>query len=234
LEDHLDRFFESAKSIGLKVPETRDRIRKKIKKALTESGKKEAFIRLTCVDKKIFVFVTERTHPPEIYQKGVALRTSAVRRNSSSAEYPEAKSTAFLNQVLAALEPSPPGNYETHFLSQQGYLTEAKIGNIFIVKNGVILTPPPYGLLNGVTRRFVIKCARFGKLFVEERPLMRADVFNADEAFLTNTSWEILPVRELDGRAIGKALPGPVTRKLQRLFRRGVKREISKERNVKN
>lgn len=227
LEKHLERFFESAKTLGVRIPETREKIRRRLERALKESGKKEAFVRLTLVDGQIFVVVSERIHPPELYRKGVSLKTAAIRRNLSQAAFPEAKSTFFLNQVLATLEPAPPGNYEILFLNPQGFLTEVRIGNIFIVKKGRILTPPPHGILDGVTRRFVIECARLGKIPVEERPLTRHDLFNAEEAFLTNTSWEILPIREVDGRKIGSTLSGPLTRKLKLLFRKGVQKEAS-------
>lgn len=226
-EEHLDRFFESAKSLGLKIPKTRKEIRRELERALRESGPRDAFLRLTLVGGEIFILVTERIHPAEIYKLGVSLKTSPVRRNPSPQGFPEAKSTSCLNQILGTLDPQPTGNYEILFLSHEGYLTEARIGNLFMVANGILSTPPPPGLLNGVTRRFVIECARLGKIPVEEKPLMRHDLFNAAEAFLTNTSWEILPIREVDGRKIGESLPGPVTKKLQAVFRREVKREIS-------
>ena len=234
LEEHLDRFFESAKTVGLKVPETREAIRKRLKRALAESGKKGAFVRLTLVGKELFVVVGERSHPPELYQKGIALKTTAVTRNTSPSSFPEAKTTSgCLNQVLASLDPVPAGTYEILFLNHEGYLMEVRIGNFFMVKNGALFTPAPRGLLDGVTRRFVIKCARLGKIPVEERPLTRHDLFNAEEAFLTNTSWEILPIREVDGRSIGERIPGPVTRELQALFRKEVRREI-RNKNGKN
>ena len=248
LEEHLDRFFESAKTVGLEILETRAEIRRRIEKTLLNSKQKEAFLRLTWVgapppfDHELFIIVTKRSHPPEIYKKGVQLKTATVRRNASHQTFPEAKSTACLNQVLATLEPSPPGNYETLFLNSDGYLTEARIGNLFIVKAEVgathasplLLTPPAHGLLNGVTRRFVIECARLGRIPVEENPLMRHDLFNADEAFLTNTSWEILPIREVDGRTIGAEIPGPVTKRLQILFQKGIQREIQNQKETRN
>lgn len=233
--EHLERFFESAKTLGLKVPKTREEIAVDLKKALNKSGKKDAFVRLTLMGTPAFlsIIVIERKHPHEIYQKGVSLRTAVVRRNSSNSTFPEAKSTDCMNQVLATLEPAPSGNYEILFLNAEGYLTEARIGNLFMVTaqqspKGVsrLITPPPNGLLNGVTRRFVIECARRGKIPVEERPLTRHELFNAGEAFLTNTSWEILPIREVDGRKIGDAVPGGVTKKLQRIFKEQVQKEI--------
>lgn len=235
-EDHLDRFFESAHTLGLKVPETREAIRRRLKKALTDSKIKDAFVRLTLAGKEIFLIVGERKHADEVYQEGVSLKTTVVRRNLSQSTFPEAKSTTgCVNQVLASLDPNPEGNYEILFLDSAGYLTEARIGNFFIVKDHSLYTPPAVGLLNGVTRRFVIECAHAGKIPFEEKPLMRHDLFNAEEAFLTNTSWEILPIREVDGRRIGKEIPGPVTKKLKTLFRIGVHREIKNKINhVKN
>ena len=261
LEEHLNRFFESAKTLGLTVPLRRPELIQKIEKEILASGKKEAFVRLTLMNgvgaplvgahsqdegqapglPLLSIIVAERTHPPEIYREGVVLKTSAVRRSPSQAAFPEAKSTACLNQVLAALDPMPARTYEILFLNQEGYLTEVRIGNFFIVTRGgahcnapLLITPPPLGLLNGVPRRFVIECARLGKIPVEERPLMRHELFNAEEAFLTNTSWEVLPIREVDGRRIGKKFPGPVTQKLQLLFHEGVRREMRKVRHGKS
>lgn len=235
LEEHLNRFFESARSLGLTLPESRARLKKRLTKALRESGEKEAFLRLSLADEKLFVIVTKRKHPEEIYRRGVRLRTSAVKRSPSQAGFPEAKSSSCLNQILGTIEPAAPGTYEVLFLDREGYLTEARIGNLFIVSKGALFTPPPHGLLNGVTRRFVIKCARLGRIPVEERPLTRHELFNSEEAFLTNTSWEILPVREADGRKIGSEIPGRVTRRLQTLFRQEAEQEIRRaKQNAEN
>lgn len=234
LEEHLNRFFESAKTLGLKMPASRGEIRKRLWKSLEESSAKDAFIRLTLVGKEILVMVTQKKHPSRIYQGGVVVKTAPFHSPHPRAAFPEAKSNHYLKQIMATLDPEPEGNFEILFLSHEGYLTEARIGNFFIVKKGALLTPPGRGLLDGVTRRFVIKCAGLGKIPCEEIPLTRHDLFNADEAFLTNTSWEILPIREADGRKIGTRLPGPVTERLQRLFRREVQREIQKAKRGKD
>ena len=113
VEEHLDRFFESAKTLGLEIPETREAIRRRLKKALADSRKKDVFIRLTLVSKEIFLIVGERKHSHRLYQQGVSLKTTVVRRNLSQAIFPEAKSTAgCVNQVLASLDPDPEENYE--------------------------------------------------------------------------------------------------------------------------
>ena len=233
--EHIDRFLDSVKTAGLENLNF-DLLKKELDSALKACyndypslKKDDVFIRLTAwpyggeYHGKIIIVITQRKHPPEIYKTGVILRTSSVRRSLSHASPPQAKTTAYQNPLLATLDPS--NGYEWVFLDQSGYITEVRIGNLFIVKNRRIFTPPTTGILNGVTRRFVLECARTAKVPVKEIPLTRHEIFNADEAFLTNTSWEILPVRELDGRKVGcetRGFPGPITRKLQTIFKKKV------------
>lgn len=255
LEEHLDRLFESAKTSGFSSQErsqkkgqspkgtvpTRKQLRKELELGLQafkreEPGiKEDLFLRLTLGRAGIFLLIGKRVHAPELYRRGVALKTSPVKRSLSNASFPEVKTSSYQNAVLASLEPAGAGTYEWLFLDRNGFVTEVRIGNIFIVKNGgaglvpgrkgrpqgspLLVTPPTIGILNGVTRRFVIKCALALQLEVKEVPLTRHEIYNADEAFLTNTSWEILPVRELDSRQIGTRIPGPVTLKLMRKFK---------------
>lgn len=230
-EEHLRRFVESAKTVGLKTPDL-NKVSKELLLALAafqkgnQSHKKEdVFIRLTLWRDNIFVVISQRRHPESIYKKGVCLRTSPVKRSHSNASPPEVKTSAYQNAVLASLEPLQGEVYEWVFLDPNGLVTEVRIGNLFIVAQGGFSTPPTVGILNGVTRRFVIDCAREIKIPVKEIPLTRHDIFSAEEAFLTNTSWEILPVRELDGRRIGKRIPGPLCQKLQKVFKQKVFKE---------
>ena len=237
LGDHLRRFVESAKTAGLPLPVSLQDLSGELQLALTtfyqkekQSRKREdVFIRLTLWRDKVFVLIGKRNHPQSIYKEGVCLRTSPVKRSHSNASAPEVKTTAYQNAVLASLEPSEEKIYEWVFLNPNGFVTEVRIGNFFIVKEGELLTPPTVGILNGVTRRFVIDCARELRIPVQETPLTRHDIFNAEEAFLTNTSWEILPVCELDGRRIGGRIPGPVSLKLQRTFKQKVSSECLKK-----
>ncbi len=227
--DHLARLLESAKTSGfsfpISIPRLREELRLAVRAFLKETKAKDVFIRLTLWQNKIFVMAGERSHSTALYERGVALRTSPVRRTHTNATAPEAKTSDYQNALLATLEPSSAETYEWLFLDQNGFVTEVRIGNLFILKNGVLLTPPARGILNGVTRRFVIECAPQAGMKVEETPLTRHEVFNADEAFLTNTSWEILPVRELDSRRVGQKVPGPGTQKLHRIFREKIQKE---------
>lgn len=231
LKDHLKRFRESAQTVGVKDQINFRKIEQDLLKTLKvlnaqkEAQGKDYFFRVTWWQSGIYVMAGERRHPNNLYRKGVALKTSPVRRSPQHAVPAGAKTTDYVNALMATLEPNPDSVYEWVFLDAQGFMTEVRIGNFFMIKDGRLLTPPALSLLNGVTRRFVIECAQDLKIPVREIPITRHEVYNADEAFLTNTSWEILPVRELDCRKIGTLLPGRMTQQLQQTFKNKVLRE---------
>lgn len=230
-EDHMRRLLESAKTSGYAFNFKVEQIIKDLKKSLKHYGKKEAFVRLTLYEDKAFVMIGERKHSEKLYKKGVVLQTSPVKRTHSNAAAPEAKTSAYQNSLMAGLEVRAPGVYEWLFLDQEGYVAEVRIGNIFIINSKQkrqkpeLVTPPLQGILNGVTRRVVIECASSAGMRFAERPLTRHDIFCASEVFLTNTSWEILPVQCLDGRKIGNQIPGKLTTQLHSHFKKKVKKE---------
>jgi branched-chain amino acid aminotransferase len=217
----------------------RAKLQLELKSALRAFGKKECFVRLTLWEGRSFVILGSREHPKELYEKGVVLKTASFPRGGPNTFPWQAKVSAYQQAILAGTEPHPDKIYEWVFLNREGVLTETRVGNFFIVKyrfthpvcgnshtrcvekgGATLFTPPEHLILNGVTRRFVIKCALELGFQPREIPLTRHEFFNADEAFLCNTSWEILPVRELDGRTIGSGKPGPITLKLHRFFLR--------------
>jgi len=228
-EEHLERLCESAQTVGLRPGLDIRHIRREVRLAVKAYGKPEAVVRVTWVDAGLLVMIGERRAPPELYQTGIALQTSPIRRNLSHAAPPEAKSTDYMNALMATLEPRPAEVYEWIFLDQQGFVTEVRIGNIFIVdsagKKTRLRTPPLHGILNGVTRRFVIECALREGMEVREEPLTRHEIYTAGECFLTNTSWEVLPVRSLDARLIGREVPGLITTRLHQSFKKRVQKE---------
>ena len=251
LDRHLDRFFESAKTTGLRIPKTRGGLKKEIQACLAASAGKDGFVRLTVDGQNSYVFLTDRKRPPSIYKTGVPLKTSVVRRNLVHASPPEAKTNAFFNCILAELDrgnhgtPSKSTGFlvpaakktnpvllegvpevpEVLFLDREGYVTESTAWNIFMVKHGSLYTPES-GILSGVTRQFVIECAQKEGLPVSETTLTRHDFWNADEAFLTNTSGEIVPIRSLDGRVIGGQVPGVITKRLMKRFKVELEKEL--------
>jgi branched-chain amino acid aminotransferase len=248
-EDHLARLLESAKTVGYKPVPKLQKLRSELDQSLrafqrdspSKSLKgtvpfKNLYVRLMLWEGLAFAIVGQREHSNEIYEKGVALKTASFPRGGPSTFPWQAKASAYQQAVLASTEPRPEKSYEWLFLDSQGLLSESRVGNFFIVKypekgDPMLFTPPEHLILNGVTRRFVIKCALELKFRVREVPLTRHEFFNADEAFLSNTSWEILPVRELDGRVIGAGKPGPVTLKLHHFFQRRVQQDVTKHRS---
>jgi branched-chain amino acid aminotransferase len=235
-EDHLARLLESAKTTGYKPVPKLQKLQSELNGALRTYGQKECYVRLTLWEGQTFAIIGHREHSQEIYEKGVALKAASFLRGGPNTFPWQAKASAYQQAVLASTEPHPEKIYEWLFLDSQGLLSESRMGNFFIVKylkknDPMLFTPPEHLILNGVTRRFVIKCALEIGIRVRETPLTRHEFFNADEAFLSNTSWEILPVRELDGRMIGTGKPGPVTLKLHHFFQRRVQEDVTKHRS---
>ena len=237
--------MSSARTVGYRPLPDLKKIRRELCLALRACGEKNISVRLMLWEGKTFVVTGAREIPEKLYKTGVVLQTAPFPRGKASSFPYQVKASAYQQAVLASAGSGQTKPFDWLFLDQGNYLTETRAGNFFIVKhlrthpvceNGTpahtgcvqtveaeLLTPPEHLILNGVTRGFVIKCAHELGLKVRETPLTRHDFFNADEAFLTNSSWEMVPVRELDGRAIGGNIPGPVTMKLHRLFKRRVR-----------
>src|SRR3989338_545810 len=184
-EEHLDRLFESAKTCGLEVSKSREELKREVFFILRNFSHADIFVRLTVDDRASYILVLERKRPSWIYEKGIDLKTSVVRRNSVNSLPPEPKTNAFLNNVLGFMEKEDHGIYDALFLDSRGYITEASVWNIFVVKEERLFTPET-GILHGVTREFVIECAQKESLPVIETNLTRHDIWNAEEAFLTN------------------------------------------------
>ncbi|HSW35517.1 MAG TPA: aminotransferase class IV, partial [Candidatus Limnocylindrales bacterium] len=158
--------------------------------------------------------------PDELYGKGLAVITVATRRNMADALDPKIKSLNYLNNILVKLEANRAGVLEALMMTAQGYICEGSGDNVFIFRKGKLITPPPYlGILEGITREIIIDLSRQEGIPVQEAPFTRHDLYVADECFLTGTAAEVIPVIEVDMRAIGTGKPGPVTKRLMALFR---------------
>ena len=145
--------------------------------------------------------------------------TVATIRNHPNALSPRIKSLNYLNNIMAKMEAIQSGCLEALMLNHEGEVAECTGDNIFIVKRGVLKTPPPdAGILEGVTRNTVLEAARAANIAVQETALTRLDVHTADECFLTGTAAEVIPVVKCDGRTIGNGKPGPITKQLRERF----------------
>ena len=241
LEDHIDRLFESAHTIMLRVPMNKTELIGVVKESLRVNKLRDAYIRLVvtrgegdlgldprkCAQPTVFIIADKiELYPKKLYEQGLELITVATQRNVPEALNPQIKSLNYLNNILAKIEAINAGYEEAIMLSHSGYVTECTGENIFIVKDKHLLTPPPYiGVLRGITRSTVMDLAATQRLNVQEDLLTRHDLFNAEEVFLTGTAAEIVPVVKIDGRVIGTGKPGPATKKLQAAFRQVTKTE---------
>ena len=236
LKEHIDRLYESAHTIMLKIPMTKQNMIKAVVKTLKANGLKNAYIRLVvtrgegdlgldprkCKRANVFI-ITDKIalYPEEFYRKGLKIITVATQRNIPEAVNPQIKSLNYLNNILAKIEATNCGFEEAIMLNSEGFVAECTGDNIFIIKQNCIFTPPIYaGALRGITRDAVIKLAKKQKLCVQEEVLTRHDLFNADECFLTGTAAEIIPVVKIDSRIIGSGKPGKATLKLLKEFRK--------------
>jgi branched-chain amino acid aminotransferase len=235
LEEHIERLYEGAHTMMLDIPLTRDEMADVVVRSCAYNSIRDGYIRLVvtrgkgdlgldprkCGKATVFCIAAGIQLYPEVYyEKGLALITCATRRNSPQTLDPGLKSLNYLNNILAKIETVRAGVPEGIMLSIDGYVAECTGDNIFVVSGGTLLTPPLHvGNLAGVTRKAVIELATGIGIPVREDLFRVHTVYNAEEAFLSGTAAEIVPVTEVDGRKIGEGLPGPVTAKLLAAYR---------------
>jgi len=235
LDEHLDRLYESAKSIWLTIPMSKEQMKEAVLQTLRVNKLRDAYIRVVVsrgegdlgldprkCPKPNVIIITDRIElfPNELYERGIEMVTVSVRRNSPQALNPNIKSLNYLNNILAKIEAINAGKPEGLMLTLDGYVAEGTGENIFIVKRKELFTPPAYmGILKGITRQVVMNLAREMGYPVHETVLTLHDVYTADECFITGTAAEIVPVVKLDDRTIGEGVPGPITKALIQKFR---------------
>jgi len=234
LDEHLARFTTSAKAIGLTLPLPVDAIRDVVLDTLRALGRDDAYVRLvvtrgvgalgvdptTCLAPRLFCVAAEaQIYPHEKLARGLEMVTVSWRRPALDAVDPRVKSLNYLNNALAKLEARRQGMDEALILNTGGTVAEASVANVFVLRGRALATPPPTdGALDGVTRRSVLELAPGLGLAASERSLSRIDLLGADEVFLTGTGAGIVPVRALDGQAIGAGEPGPGFAKIRAAF----------------
>ena len=234
-EAHLDRLWASAKAIRLNIPLTRAQLVAAIEETVKANAFRDCYIRavvtrgtgdlginpLKSPRPTVFVIADQiAVHPREMYEKGIAVITSSYIRNHPNALSSRVKSLNYLNNVMAKMEANDAGVAEAVMLNHDGYVAEATVENIFIVRGGEVQTPAvTEGILEGVTRAVMLNlCRRLSVPCVEKR-LERHDLYTADEFFLTGTGAEVIPVTKIDGREVGNGQPGVLTKRLIDAFR---------------
>ncbi|GEN52827.1 branched-chain-amino-acid transaminase [Halobacillus faecis] len=236
LDEHLNRLYDSAKSIMLEIPHSKEELEEIIAETVRRNQLETAYIRVvvsrgagnlgldpaSCANPRLVVIAEALAlFPKELYERGVRLASVSSRRNRPDVLPPQVKSLNYLNNILVKMEANQAGVDEALMLNDQGYVTEGSADNIFIVKNGTIMTPPTYlGALEGITRNAIIDIAEEKGYKVKEQPFTRHDVYVADEVFLTGTAAEVIAVVEVDQRKVGEGKPGVVTNHLLSEFRK--------------
>ncbi len=234
LGEHLDRLWNSAKAIRLEIPLSKQEMADAIEKTLAANGIKDGYVRVVvtrgcgtlgldpnkCSDPQVIIIADRISlYPDELYEKGLEIITVSTVRNHPAALSPRIKSLNYLNNILAKIEGLQAGCIEALMLNHKGEVAECTGDNLFLVRDGRILTPPmEAGILEGITRDAVIGLAREQGVEVREVPLTKHDVYIADECFLTGTAAEVVPVVTVDSRSIGDGTPGPITRELIERF----------------
>jgi branched-chain amino acid aminotransferase len=240
LKEHLDRLYKSAHPIFLKIPLTKEQLSEAVVETLKKNNLTDAYIRLVVTrgigdlgldprkcPKPAIIIIAEpllQLHSAEKVENGISTIITWVKRNPVDTATHEMKSLNYLNSILGKIEANNTGADEAICLDKTGYVCEGVGENIFIVRDGKLLTPPlSSGALDGITRALIIRLAKKLGIEVTERNITPNELFTADEAFFTGTAAEVAPIREVNKRVIGAGKPGPVTKRIMQEFKKATK-----------
>jgi branched-chain amino acid aminotransferase len=236
---HARRLFDSAKSTRLAIPFSPGQLKTIVEETFRANGFTDCYIRLIvtrgmgalgvnpakCANPSTIVIADLiDMYPRDTYEKGMAVVTASIIRNHPNALSPRIKSLNYLNNILAKLEALDAGVAEAIMLNGSGNVAECTADNIYILRDGAVLTPTSAdGILEGITRRVIFTlCAKLG-IPMRAETIQRHDLYIADECFISGTGAEIAPVVRIDGRNIGTGMPGPLTKRIMDAFHRHVR-----------
>lgn len=235
MKEHLDRLYDSARSIFLTVPISPEVMEAAVYETLRLNNLTDGYVRLIvtrgvgdlglnpnlCPKASVIIIADKISlYPAKLYEEGMEIVTSSTVRNHPAAVNPRIKSLNYLGSILAKIEGLKAGCNEALMLNLNGEVAECTADNIFLIKNGRLATPHVNaGILDGITRRAVIDLAKEAGMDVAETTLTRHDVYVADECFLTGTAAEVIPVIKVDSRPIGDGRVGPITKQLIAAFK---------------
>ncbi|MBK1829497.1 branched-chain-amino-acid transaminase [Verrucomicrobiaceae bacterium R5-34] len=235
LKEHVERLFLSAKAILLDMPWTESEVCDIVCETVRANGLSDGYIRLVvtrgsgglglnpylCPKPSMFCIAASiQLYPKEHYENGLELITCSTRRPTHATLSPQVKSLNYLNNVMAKVECIQAGVMEGLMLNEHGTVAECTGDTVFIVKDGVVYTPPiSDGALDGITRAVIFELCERLDIKIVEKTMTRYDVYTSDECFLTGTAAEVIPVVKMDSRAIGDGTPGEVFKKLLDGFR---------------
>jgi branched-chain amino acid aminotransferase len=239
LREHVERLFHSAKIVEIDMPYSRDAIENAIADTLRANRMAEGYIRPLVYLGAGAMGLLPKDNPPQVaiivwpwgaylgeegLERGIRAKVSSYTRHHPNVSMTKSKTCGdYVNSILAKREVTRMGYDEAIMLDTNGLVAECSGENLFIVRRGVLKTPPLVSVLEGITRDSVIRIARDKGIEVIETQLTRDEVYCADEVFLTGTAAELTPVREIDDREIGAGSRGPVTKTIQATFFDAVK-----------
>ncbi len=240
-KEHLDRLYESAHTLLIDVPLSKEEMQSAVIETLKINSITDGYIRLIvsrgigdlglspekCPKASVVIIADNIVlYPDEYYREGLAIITVPTVRNHLNALNPAVKSLNYLNNIMAKIEATNCGYKEAIMLNSDGTVAECTGDNVFMLKNGLLSTPPQYtGSLKGITRNTIIELAGKMGIRFSENIITRHDLYNADEVFLTGTAAEIIPVIKIDGRVIGTGVSGELTLKFIEEFRKIVEKD---------
>ena len=234
LKEHTDRLFRSAHILGMKMPFDKATLMEAQKAAVRENNLESAYMRpmafygpeamgISAEKLSTHVIVAAWTWGAymgdDAIKNGIRVKTSSFSRHHVNITMCKAKANGnYMNSILAHQEAAQDGYDEALLLDVDGFVAEGSGENVFIVRNGKLITPDLTSALEGITRDTIVQLAGEIGLQVVEKRITRDEVYSADEAFFTGTAAEVTPIRELDNRAIGDGKRGPITEKLQSMY----------------
>ena len=239
LREHLDRLYESAHSIKIDIPLSKEEMSRLVVEVLRKNQLMNSYIRIVisrgrgrmgvdprnCTKPTVVIMVEPREPLFGENVKGISAIMCSLRRTPSWSLDPRIKTLNYLNNIMAKIEAIEAGVEEAIMLNEQGYIAETSTENIFVVKNGTVSTPhPSQGVLRGITRDAVITAAKSLGYPVEERAMTVHELYNADEVFVTGTAAELVPIVNISGRKIGEGKPGPIFSRILASFKESIKK----------
>jgi branched-chain amino acid aminotransferase len=245
LRDHTARLFRSARIFAMKIPFTADELFEAQRACVRDNRLDSCYIRPIAFYGSVAMGVAAKSNPVRVaiaawpwgaylgadgLEKGIRVKTSSFTHHHPNITMCGAKSVAnYSVSILANQEASHDGYEEAMLLDPQGYICQGSGENVFIVRDGVLTTPPiAAGCLDGITRTSVMQIARDAGYTVKEENLVRSDLYFADEAFFTGTAAEVTPIREVDDRKVGEGTRGPVTKEIQGTFFSAARGEVER------
>jgi len=241
LAAHLDRLYASARALALTIPLSPSEMQAAVEETVRRNQRDDVYVRLvvtrgvgelgidplSCPRPSVIIIVNDvRVYPRELYAGGITVMTSATRQVSHEAVDPRIKSLNYLKNILAKIDAQQAGAHEAIMLNAEGFIAECTADNLFVVRDGQLLTPSPQdGALGGITRGVILELAAEARLAAAEVRLTRYDLYTADEAFVSGTGAELMPVSSADGRLIADGKPGPITKRLTDAFHALVRNE---------